>query len=224
MILEGVVTTRNADGSPHLAPMGPRVGADWSRFVLRPFPTSGTYRNLLAHPEGVLHVTDDALLIARAAVGKADPPPPVRPAEKVAGFVLADCCRWYEFVVRSVDDSGERVEIAAEVVHAGRGRDFWGFNRAKHAVIEAAILATRLHLLPHDEVAAEFRKLRVVVGKTGGPAEREAMDLLDGHLAASSPPPGRGRSPEGRVGGEAGRDPPTLTLPRKGGGNEGGRP
>ena len=185
MILEGLVTTRAADGSPHLAPMGPRVGTDVSSFVLRPFPTSGTYRNLLAHGEGVLHVTDDALLIARAAIGAAAPLPPVRPAEKVAGFVLADCCRWYEFVVESVDDSGERVSIEAEVVHAGRGRDWWGFNRGKHAVLEAAILATRLHLLPPAEVAAEFAKLRVIVGKTGGPAEHAAMDLLDRHLSSS---------------------------------------
>ncbi|HEX4613131.1 MAG TPA: DUF447 domain-containing protein, partial [Urbifossiella sp.] len=190
MILEGLVTTRNADGSPHLAPMGPRVGADFTRFTLRPFPTSGTYRNLLAHPEGVLHVTDDAFLIARAALGAATPLPPTRPAAKVAGFVLADCCRHYEFVVTSVDATGERVTIEAEVVHSVRHRDFWGFNRAKHAVVEAAILATRLHLLPRDEVAAEFRKLRVIVGKTGGPDEHAAMDFLDARLGRSTSPPG----------------------------------
>ena len=183
MILEGLVTTRNADGSPHLAPMGPRVADDFARFTLRPFPTSGTYRNLLAHPEGVLHVTDDALLIARDALGAADPLPELRAAEKVGGFVLADCCRHYEFVVKSIDDSGERVTIEAEVVHTARHRDFWGFNRARHAVVEAAILATRLHLLPRDEVAAEFRKLRVIVGKTGGPAEHAAMDFLQAKLA-----------------------------------------
>jgi hypothetical protein len=103
----------------------------------------------------------------------------------VGGFVLADCCRYFEFVVRSIDAGGERVAIEAEVVRSGRQRDFWGFNRAKHAVIEAAILATRLHLLPPAEVAAEFRKLRVIVGKTGGPDEHAAMDLLEGKLAAA---------------------------------------
>lgn len=188
MILEGLVTTLNPDGSPHLAPMGPRVGPDFARFVLRPFPTSGTYRNLRSHPEGVLHVTDDALLIAKAALGAADPRPLVRPAERVRGFVLASACRYYEFQVRSVDESGERVEMEAEVVHAGRLRDFWGFNRARHAVVEAAILATRLHLLPHAEVAAEFRKLRAIVGKTGGPAEVEAMDVLEARLRATGGP------------------------------------
>ena len=182
MILEGLVTTLNADGSPHLAPMGPRVNAEFTRFLLRPFPTSQTYRNLLAQGEGVLHVTDDASLIARAALGAVSPLPALKAADRVKGFVLDDCCRHYEFVVRSLDATGERVHIEAEVVHAVRHRDFWGFNRAKHAIIEAAILATRLHILPRSEVEAEFRKLRVIVDKTGGPAELEAMTFLETHL------------------------------------------
>jgi hypothetical protein len=182
LILEALVTTLDADGSPHLAPMGPRVAADWSRFTLRPFPTSHTYKNLLRHREGVIHITDDALLLAKAAIGEVGEMPAVRPAECVRGYVLVDCCRYFEFVVKSVDASEERVSIEAEVVRAGRVRDFFGFNRAKNAVVEAAILATRLHLLPLQEVAAEFAKLRVIVSKTGGPDEHAAMDLLEHRL------------------------------------------
>ncbi|HUR54303.1 MAG TPA: DUF447 domain-containing protein [Gemmataceae bacterium] len=189
MILEGLVTTLSPDGGPHLAPMGPRVEADFARFVLRPFPTSQTYRNLLAHREGVLHTTDDVLLVAGAAVGAVERFPDVQPAERVKGFILADCCRAFEFVVRSVDDSAERVRVECDVVHTHRVRDFFGFNRAKHAVLEAAILATRLHLIPHAEVAAEYRKLRVIVEKTGGPAEFEAMDFLERHLRAAGERP-----------------------------------
>ncbi|QJW95459.1 DUF447 family protein [Frigoriglobus tundricola] len=181
MILEALVTTLDATGAPHLAPMGPHVSADFSRLTLRPFPTSNTCQNLLRHGEGVIHVTDDALLLARAAVGAAVVPPG-RPAARVNGYVLADCCRYFEFRVTSVDASAPRVRIEAEVVHAGRVRDFFGFNRAKHAVVEAAILATRLHLLPLLEVASEFAKLRVIVGKTGGPDEHAAMDLLEAKL------------------------------------------
>ena len=182
LILEGLVTTLDPDGSPHLAPMGPRVEADFRRFTLRPFPTSNTYQNLLRHPEGVLHVTDDALLLAKAAIGAIDVFPPVRPAERVRGVILADCCRFFEFAVKSIDDSTQRVTIEGEVVHTGRTRDFFGFNRAKHSVVEAAILATRLHILPLAEVATEFAKLRVIVSKTGGPAEHAAMDLLEAKL------------------------------------------
>jgi uncharacterized protein len=182
VILEGLVTTRSPQGAMHLAPMGPRVDAEMRRFLLRPFPTSQTCRNLLAHPEGVLHVTDDALLLARAAIGAADPPPEHRPASAVGGFVLTGACRAYEFRVHAVDDREERVRIDCEVVRAERLRDFFGFNRARHAVVEAAVLATRTHLLDLDEIEAEYRKLAVVVGKTGGPDERAAMDLLTEHL------------------------------------------
>ena len=165
----------------HLAPMGPRVEPDWSGFLLRPFPSSQTYRNLKAHGQGVLHVTDDVLLLAQAAVGRAATQP-ARQAERVAGFVLTGACRFYEFEVRSMDESQERVQIRADVVHRGTLREFFGLNRAKHAVVEAAILATRLHLIPADEVRAEYRKLRVLVEKTGGPAEHTALDFLTDHL------------------------------------------
>src|SRR5437588_8808153 len=106
--------------------MGPRVDADMRRLLLRPFPTSQTYRNLRAHGEGVLHVTDDVLLLARAAVGELDPLPAVDPAEYVRGDVLRDTCRYYEFRVLAVDDRTERVTIEAQTVHCGRRRDFLG--------------------------------------------------------------------------------------------------
>jgi hypothetical protein len=186
LVLEGLVSTLDVGGGPHLAPMGPHVPAeDFDHFTLRPFPTSQTCRNLLAHGEGVLHVTDDVLLLARAALGPVEPPPAWEPAERVRGWVLADCCRFFEFRVVSIDESEPRVRIEAAVVHVGRRREFFGFNRAKHAVLEAAVLATRTAFLPRDEIAAEYRRLSVIVNKTGGPAEHAAMALLQAHLEKS---------------------------------------
>ena len=182
MILEGIVTTMSADGAVNIAPMGPRVDADMRTFVLRPFATAQTYRNLKTHPEGVLHVTDDVLLLARAALGPVQPPPALMAAGQVRGFVLRAACRFYEFRVRSLDEREERVRVEAEVVHSGRLRDFFGFNRAKHAVVEAAILATRTDFLPLDDVEAEYRKLGVLVDKTGGEQEREAFAFLRRHV------------------------------------------
>jgi hypothetical protein len=191
MILEGIVTTVSATGAVNIAPMGPAVGDAMDRFVLRPFPTAQTYQNLLALGEGVLHVTDDVLLLARAALGPVEPAPPLLPAAKVRGFVLADSCRYYEFRVRSMDASEPRVRIDAEVVHAGRFRDFFGFNRAKHAVVEAAILATRTAFLPLDEIEAEFQKLKVIVAKTGGPQEQAAFALLQEHVRRAETMPAK---------------------------------
>jgi hypothetical protein len=182
MILEGIVTTVSPAGEVNIAPMGPRVEPDMRRFVLRPFPSAQTYRNLKANGEGVLHVTDDVLLLAHSALGAAAPLPALVPASRVRGYVLAGACRYYEFRISAIDESQERVRLDAEVVHAGRLRDFFGFNRAKHAVVEAAILATRTALLPMAEIEAEFRKLKVIVDKTGGEQEQQAFAFLQHHV------------------------------------------
>jgi hypothetical protein len=184
MILEGLVTTRGPDGQPHLAPMGPKVdGPEFDRLLLRPFPTSQTCQNLLAHPEGVFHVTDDVLLLARAAIGRVDSLPALRPATSIRGDILVDCCRCFEFHIVNVDRSQQRVAFDAEIVARGRLRDFFGLNRAKHAVVEAAILATRVAIIPAAEIQDAIARLAPLVEKTGGPAECEAFALLHSYIA-----------------------------------------
>jgi hypothetical protein len=189
MILEGIVTTLGPDGTLNVAPMGPIVSDDgtFDSFVLRPFRSAQTFLNLTTHPEGVLHVTDDVLLLARAAIGALDAEPPTVPAEAVRGRILADCCRFFEFRITGRDHSAERSRLDATVLRSGRLRDFFGLNRAMHAVVEAAILATRLHLLPRAELDAAYRELAVLVQKTGGRREHEAFALLQKFVARPEP-------------------------------------
>lgn len=184
LILEGLVTTLNADGSPNISPMGPIVDPEVQRICLRPFQTSVTFQNLRRSGEGVLHVSDDVELIVRAAINKLNELPPTSVAQGVRGVVLADACRWYAFTVESIDDRRDRTEIVAEVVQRGVQRPFFGFNRAKHAVIEAAIVATRVHLLPADEIRDELARLEPLVRKTGSAAEHEAFALVDDYIDA----------------------------------------
>ncbi len=180
MILEAVVTTLDAEGRLNVAPMGPKVGRDPRRFLLRPYRTSTTYRNLKAIGEGVLQVTDDVLLIARAAIGML-PAPETSPAAFVRGRILRTTGRYHEFRVIELDDRGERTSIVIESIAEGELGPLFGLNRAKNAVVEAAILATRLDFLPPLEILDEFAKLAIPVDKTGGPDERLAFGLLAEH-------------------------------------------
>ncbi len=177
-ILEGLVTTLLPNGETNISPMGPMVDDAMSEFILRPYQTSTTYQNLKRTGEGIFHVTDDVEMIAQAALGQPAPPPPLQKATAVEGRIITTACRWYAFRVRMIDDAHERTEIECVVVAHGRLRDFFGFNRAKHAVLEAAILATRVALLPADEIRAEFTRLQSPVTKTGGPAELRAFAFL----------------------------------------------
>lgn len=189
LIAEGIVTTLNQDGTTNVSPMGPIVDRQIRRMELRPFATSQTYANLARTKAGVFHVTDDVELLARAAVGSLEPLPDFVSAQTISGRVLADACRWFEFEVESIDDSQDRISLRCSVTYTGRIRDFFGFNRAKHAVLEAAILATRLHILPREEVVAEFQRLEVIVRKTAGPDEERAFKFLCDFLEKYRPTP-----------------------------------
>jgi hypothetical protein len=150
--------------------------------VLRPFLETTTFRNVAAARAAVINLTDDAMLFAQGAISS--PTFPSFPAEVVRGKVLEAACSWREVEVISVDDSPPRSRIETRVVHRGFRREFVGFNRARHAVLEAAILATRTHLLPAEQIRSEFEKLQIIVDKTAGPREREAMALLTTHVRA----------------------------------------
>ena len=189
MVLEGIVTTLGVDGRLNIAPMGARVdpgaGAVLDRgFVLRPYEGSRTHANLRSSREGVLHVTDNVLMLARAAIGQ-EFETPTRPAEAVDGRILLDACRYAEFRVMAFEEDVAPARATVEVVRQGRFRDFFGLNRAKHAVVEAAILATRIRHLPPATILDDLNRLRPLVHKTGGPDEHQAFDLLTDWIAAA---------------------------------------
>jgi hypothetical protein len=174
MIVETVTTTRNPDGTVNCAAMGVEWGEQ--EIVIKPFTRTRTLRNLRATGTAVVNLTDDILLFAQAALG--DPHPPTRAAEAIGGAVLADACSWREVEVEAIEHDGPRARVLTRVVGRGRGREFIGFNRACHAVLEASILASRARLLPADEIRAELARLSVLVDKTAGAREREAMDYV----------------------------------------------
>lgn len=186
MILEGLVTTLGRNGEVNLAPMGPEVAADGQRLVLRPFKSSRTYSNLLEHRECVFHVTDDVELLARAALGPTTAP--LVPALAIRGWRLADACRAHELRVTSFDSSRDRAVLEAEIVRTDHLRPFFGLNRAKHAVVEAAILATRVSFLPRQGILDTLTSLRPLVDKTGGPAEARAFGLLEQFIRGAPRP------------------------------------
>lgn len=184
MIVEGLLTTKSNAGSINVAPMGPIVEGDFESLILRPFQGSTTYDNLKSTRSGVFQVVDRVNLIAEAAIRKLTVLPDFRPATVVDGNVLADCCRYFEFKVVTIDDSSERTIMNAEVVHSENVRPHVGFNRARHAVIEAAILATRVHLLPQQEIESALEFLEPAIDKTGQAEEKNAFEMLSSYIAA----------------------------------------
>lgn len=185
LIRETIITTTGADGQPHVAPMGVTVepDRDGERYILAPFRPSRTLDNLLARLCAVVNHTDDVRVFAGCISGRRRDWPTV-PAERIDAPRLADCLSHEEITVVEVEDDPVRPRFHCRTVHAAAHTRFRGFHRAQAAVIEAAILVSRLHLLPMDKIAREVDYLSIAIGKTAGPHELEAWDWLMARIAA----------------------------------------
>lgn len=181
LVLEGLVTTFSPDGGKHVAPMGPRFerGESDIVFELAPFQGSTTLANLMKHPEGVFHVTDDVLQVAKVLVGLPLDQSEWLLAWEIKGWLLKNACRALEFRVELTDLSAQRSRLSCTVVRRHQFRDMGCFNRARHAVMEAAILASRRNILPPGDLGFEMGKLAPLVEKTGGIEEKEAFRILE---------------------------------------------
>ncbi|MEO1205998.1 MAG: DUF447 domain-containing protein [Pseudomonadota bacterium] len=174
LIAETIVTTRSLAGEVHIAPLG--LIAEGDRWVIAPFAPSRTLENLRANPEAVANHTDDVRVFAGCLTGRRDFA--VREAEKVNGALLEDANVHWELRVASITEDAQRPRFSCEVVHQGTHRAWGGFNRAQAAVIEAAVLTSRLHMLPAEKVAQELVYLQIAISKTAGPRELEAWGWL----------------------------------------------
>lgn len=190
MVIEGLITTSDPDGAVRVSPLGPIVPGDFSWLRLRPFEGSRTLDNLRRSGVGAFHVTDDMELIARAAIHRWEEPPPLQPLSDfvkpppVDAFILTQASRWHAFRIVDILDEEPRRLVECEVVASGRLREMEGLCRAKFAVLEAAILATRVGLVPADEIRREVTRLAPLVGKTAGPGEQRAFALLQTEIDA----------------------------------------
>ncbi|HEY9066890.1 MAG TPA: DUF447 domain-containing protein [Burkholderiaceae bacterium] len=187
VIYETVVTTVAADGTPHVAPMGVRYrGPD---VILMPFKPSTTLANIVAGGHAVLNIVTDTRVYAGAVTGRRAWP--LQPAERIAGMRLDCALRHVELELAELHDDPQRPVLRMARVHEASHTPYIGFNRAQAAVIEGAILVSRLHMLPAAKVDAEMRYLQIAIDKTAGPEEREAWgwltDAIARHRAASVP-------------------------------------
>jgi hypothetical protein len=181
MIWETVVTTRSREGRVHVAPMGIRESDD-GRVILAPFRPSTTLDNVFATRVAALNLTDDVRVFAGCLTGRHDWP--TRACERIDCVRLDGALAHRELVLARTEGDDERPRLHCDVVLSATHGPFRGFNRAQAAVVEAAILVSRLHLLPREKIDGEMRYLAIAIEKTAGPREREAWSWLVERIAA----------------------------------------
>jgi hypothetical protein len=174
LIFETIVTSLNADGSAHAAPFGVRERD--GQVLIAPFRPSASLDNLLREKTAVLNLTDDVRIFAGSLTGRRDWA--VRRAEKINGCVLEGALAHRELRLVEVIEDDTRPQLFFEVVHEVNHLPFKGFNRAQAAVIEVAVLVSRLHMLLPDKIDAELQYLTIAMEKTAGEREWQAWGWL----------------------------------------------
>lgn len=185
-IVETIVTTTNAKGEAHIAPLG--LIAEGERWVIAPFRPSRTLDNLGEVPYAVASHTDDVRVFAGSVTGRRGWP--TTAVTHVPGVRLADAVSHWELAVEKITDDAQRPRFSCKLVHAASHRPWEGFNRAQAAVLECAVLVTRLNMLPPEKIDNELKYLEIAILKTAGPREEEAwgwlMEKIDAWRAALS--------------------------------------
>lgn len=175
MIHETIVTTAARDGRPHVAPMGARYDGDF--VVLSPFRPSTTLDNIVESRVAVLNFTTDVRIFAGCVTHCATDWPTVA-ASRVASVRLAASLAHAELELDDIGGDTERPVLRMKRVHLENHAPFAGFNRAQAAVVEGAILVSRLFMLPADKVDNEMAYLQIAIDKTAGDDERTAWSWL----------------------------------------------
>jgi uncharacterized protein len=174
LIRETIVTTCDASGRVHLAPLG--IIADGDSWIIAPFRPSTTLENLRVVPYAVANATDDVRLFAGCLTGRRDWP--TVPARNVPVPRFAGALAHTELAVKGVTEDEQRPRFHCRVVARESHAPFEGFNRAQAAVVEAAILFSRLALLPREQIERDIARLKITIDKTAGDIEREAWGWL----------------------------------------------
>jgi hypothetical protein len=177
-IFETVITTVDRDGRPHIAPMGVRYrdGA----VLLMPFKPSTTLDNIIATRHAVLNRVVDPRVFAGCVTGRKDWP--TVPLDRCVRLEAA--LSHIELELTQWADDRARPVLTMACRDERQHRPFLGLNRAQAAVVEGAVLVSRLHMLPTEKVEAEMAYLQIAIDKTAGAEAHEAWGWLQQAVAA----------------------------------------
>jgi hypothetical protein len=174
MIFETIITSVDTDNKPHTTPFGVRHEGDF--IVISPYKPSTTLENILATKCAVMNLTDDVRVFAGALTNRKFGE--LVQTNKINGFRLADCLSHIELELSEVRDDAMRPQLVMKKVFEKNHKPFQGFNRAQAAVVELAVLLSRLHMLPREKIRNEFQYLQIAIDKTAGECEKQAWSWL----------------------------------------------
>ena len=174
MIRESIVITTDLKNKPHVTPMG--ITYDKNKLIISPFIPSKTYLNLKENPYAVINFTDDVNIFVDTLLGKSNFK--IKSTKEIKSFYLENALSYVEVKVTKFIENKIRPKFECKILKETSLGSFKGFNRAQLSVIEAAILVSRIKILPVTKIKKEINYLKIAVDKTAGKKEKIAWTKL----------------------------------------------
>ena len=174
MIRESIVITTDLKKKPHVVPMG--ITFNKKKLFISPFVPSKTYLNLKENPYAVINFTDDVNIFVDALLGKKNFK--MQSTKKIKSFYLKNALSYIEVKVIKFIENKIRPKFECKILKETSIDSFKGFNRAQLSVIEAAILVSRINILPMKKIKKQINYLQVAIDKTAGKNEKIAWKKL----------------------------------------------
>ena len=178
-VRETIVTTKNIDNTIKISPLG--VYIDRGVLRIKPFKPSISLDNILRNKSGVINYIDDVRIFASCIVKK-NIKIDLSKVDKIDCSRIKSAVSHTEFIVDQVDDNDQRPTILCKPVNEEIHRMYYGFNRAKSAVLELCILASRLGIIDDSKIQNEIKYLAIAIKKTAGENELEAWGWLNEYI------------------------------------------
>ena len=174
MIRESIVITTDLKKKPHVVPMG--ITFNKKKLFISPFIPSKTYLNLKENPYAVINFTDDVNIFVDALLGKKNFK--MQSTKKIKSFYLKNTLTYLEIKVIKSYESKLRPKFECKILKETLLKSFKGFNRAQSSIIEAAILVSRINIIPIKKIKKEINYLKIAIDKTAGNNEKIAWKKL----------------------------------------------
>ena len=174
MIIESIITSSDKAGCVNVAPFGIKLNEDI--ITISPYIPSKTLENILYNNSLVINYVDDANIYVDCIVGEKKFK--LNKCKKLNCYYLKNSIIHHEAKVIDYKPDPVRPIFECKIIYSENHNDFMGINRARSALIEACILATRTSYLGKSKILSDLEYLSNAINKTSGKIEKKSWTKI----------------------------------------------
>ncbi len=178
MIIETIISTIDNEEKVNFSPFG--IQKNKNQILISPYIPSKTLLNLQLTKCAVINYTDNTNFFVNCIIGNKKFKK--KKCKNFPGFFLENCFGYEQVKVKKIIKDKLRPTFVCQIDKSFQIKNYEGHNRAKASIIEACILASRVHILDKKKILNELSYLGISVKKTAGSVEKKSWEKISKYI------------------------------------------